>query len=168
MFGITRTDHCARRLAAGDAIDHLLTADNLPEQFYHVTLVDVKVDHVSLGRLMVTRRNVALKDIAEETTQAILVTKDEADAAYVFNQYLPISTPVLYEDGRIVGVITIDDAMLVWDEENEEDILRLAGVGQGKLSDTVLQTILQRFPWLAVFCDGNSGVSGHRPIRSQD
>jgi magnesium transporter len=47
-------------------------------------------------------------------------------------------------------VITIDDAMNVLDEEHEEDIMRLAGVGEGTLSDRVLDTVKQRLPWLAV------------------
>ena len=137
----------------GDAIDYLRSSENLPEQFYHVTLVDGKmhpVANVSLGRLMAARREVDLKEIAEETFQVIPATQDEADVAYAFNQYHLISTPVVDEDGRIVGVITIDDAMMVLDEEHEEDILRLAGVGESNLSDNVLQTTWQRFPWLAV------------------
>jgi magnesium transporter len=54
------------------------------------------------------------------------------------------------EDDRLVGVITIDDAMAVLDEEHEEDILRLAGVGEGSLADRVIGTTKRRFPWLAV------------------
>ncbi len=49
--------------------------------------------------------------------------------AYIFNQYHLISCPVVDADDRLVGVITIDDAMNVLDEEHEEDMLRLAGVG---------------------------------------
>ncbi|MGB1830144.1 MAG: magnesium transporter, partial [Paracoccaceae bacterium] len=108
----------------GDAIDYLRSSENLPEQFYHVTLVDGKmhpVANVSLGRLMAARREVDLKEIAEETFQVIPATQDEADVAYAFNQYHLISTPVVDEDGRIVGVITIDDAMTVLDNEHEED-----------------------------------------------
>jgi len=57
---------------------------------------------------------------------------------------------VVDENNRLVGVITIDDAMQVLDEEHEEDILRLAGVGEGSLSDNVVETSRQRIPWLAV------------------
>jgi len=57
---------------------------------------------------------------------------------------------VIDEDGRLVGVITIDDAMIVLEEEAEEDILRLAGVGEGSLSDRIFQTTRRRFPWLFV------------------
>ncbi len=70
--------------------------------------------------------------------------------AYAFNQYHLISAPVVDQDDRLVGVITIDDAMAVLDEEHEEDILRLAGVGEGSLTDRVLETTRQRLPWLAV------------------
>ena len=70
--------------------------------------------------------------------------------AYAFNQYHLISAPVVDDEGRLVGVITIDDAMVVLDEEHEEDILRLAGVGEGSLTDRVISTTKRRFPWLAV------------------
>ncbi len=54
-------------------------------------------------------------------------------------------------DDRLVGVITIDDAMVILDEEHEEDILRLAGVGEeSSLSDKIVETTKRRFPWLAV------------------
>jgi magnesium transporter len=57
---------------------------------------------------------------------------------------------VVDADGRLVGVITIDDAMMVLDDEAEEDILRLAGVGEGSLADRVMETTRGRLPWLAV------------------
>ena len=60
--------------------------------------------------------------------------------AYALNQYHLISTPVVDEDGRIVGVITIDYAMVVLDEEHKE-ILRIAGVGDGSQSNTVPHTL---------------------------
>lgn len=71
--------------------------------------------------------------------------------AYAFNQYHLISAPVVDEHDRLVGVITIDDAMEVLDDEHQEDILRLAGVGdESAISDTVIETLWQRVPWLAV------------------
>jgi magnesium transporter len=51
----------------------------------------------------------------------------------------------------LVGVITIDDAMIVLDDEHDEDILRLAGVdAESSLTDKVIATTRRRFPWLAV------------------
>ncbi len=137
----------------GEAIDHLRAQENLPEQFYHVVLVDPRmkpVGQVPLGKLMAARRPVKLTAIATEDFRAIPVLQYEGDVAYAFNQYHLISAPVVDDDGRLVGVITIDDAMIVLDEEHEEDILRLAGVGEGSLSDPVFETAWQRLPWLGV------------------
>ncbi len=138
----------------GQTIDYLRAdTTDLPDQFYHVILVDPRmkpVGNVTLGRILSTQRQVPLKDIVEETYRVIPATQPEADVAYAFNQYHLISAPVVDDDGRLVGVITIDDAMAVLDEEAEEDILRLAGVGEGSLSDRVFETTKQRFPWLFV------------------
>lgn len=137
----------------GQCIDYLRSAEELPEQFYHVILVDPKMrplGNITLGRIMSAHRDTPLRDITEEMFQVIPVTQDEEDVAYAFNQYHLISAPVVDESGRLVGVITIDDAMVVLDEEHEEDILRLAGVSEGSLTDTVSETARQRFPWLGV------------------
>lgn len=137
----------------GEAIDFLRNAKELPDQFYHVILVDPRwhpVGYVTLGKLLSSKRAVKLTEITEDSFRTIGVMDEEGDVAYAFNQYHLISAPVVDEDGRLAGVITIDDAMAVLDEEHEEDILRLAGVGEGSLSDSVIETTQQRIPWLAV------------------
>ncbi len=137
----------------GETIDFIRNSDELPDQFYHIVLVDPRmhpVGNVTLGRLMGSARSVKLADIQEEMFQTIPVTQDEEDVAYAFNQYHLISAPVVDEDGRLTGVITIDDAMAVLDDEHEEDILRLAGVGESSLSDGVFETSKRRLPWLCV------------------
>ncbi|UWQ34128.1 magnesium transporter [Leisingera sp. M527] len=138
----------------GQAIDFMRNSDDLPEQFYHVVLVDPRlhpIGNVTLGRIMATKREVPLTELVEDTFQVIPADQDEEDVAYAFNQYHLISAPVTDAEGRLVGVITIDDAMIVQDEEHEEDILRLAGVGEeSSLADRVIETTKRRFPWLAV------------------
>lgn len=138
----------------GQAIDFLRTAEDLPEQFYHVILVDPMmrpVGNVTLGRVLGARRDVRLGDITEDLFRTIAVDQPEKDVAYAFNQYHLISAPVVDESGRLIGVITIDDAMIVLDEEHEEDILRLAGVSDdSSLSDGVWDTVMSRLPWLMV------------------
>ncbi len=138
----------------GEAIDYLRETPHLPDQFYHVILVDPRVKptgYVTLGRLLSSRREVRLKDILEDSFRTVPATELEADVAYMFNQYHLISTPVVDATGRLVGVITIDDAMNVLDEEHEQDMLRLAGVGDdSSLSDGVWATARQRLPWLVV------------------
>ncbi|NSX56504.1 magnesium transporter [Parasulfitobacter algicola] len=137
----------------GQAIDYMRANDDLPDQFYHMILVDPRLKptgYVTLGKLLANRRETKLTLIAEESFRTIPVTQPEDQVAYAFNQYHLISAPVVDQDDRLVGVITIDDAMNVLDEEHEEDILRLAGVGEGRLSDKVISTTRRRFPWLAV------------------
>lgn len=138
----------------GEAIDYLRASDDLPEQFYHLILVDPKLRptaYVTLGKMLAHPRSVALSVITEDSFRTFDVTQDEGDVAYAFNQYHLISAPVVDEDERLVGVITIDDAMNVLDEEHEEDILRLAGVdAEGSLADKVAATVRRRFPWLFV------------------
>lgn len=138
----------------GETIDFLRAEEWLPDQFYHVILVDPAhhpVGYVTLGRLLSATRKTPLTEIQEESFRTISVYQEEADVAYAFNQYHLISAPVVDDDNRLVGTITIDDAMAVLDEEHEEDILRLAGVGdESSISDTVLETVRQRLPWLAV------------------
>ncbi|MGB0797889.1 MAG: magnesium transporter [Planktomarina sp.] len=137
----------------GQAIDHLRRADNLPEQFYHVILIDPRMrptGYVTLGKLLGTKRAVPLQDITDDDFRTMAADLPERDVAYEFNQYHIISAPVVDGDDRLVGVITIDDAMIVLDEEHEEDIMRLAGVGESSLTDRVIATTKRRFPWLAV------------------
>ena len=139
--------------SVGMAIDFLRNDANLPEQFYHIVLVDPRlhpVGNVSLGKLMSSKRSVLMKEIIEDVFQVIPADQDEADVAYAFNQYHLISAPVVDMENRVVGVITIDDAMVVLDEELEEDIMLLAGVGDSSVSDTIIETVRGRLPWLAV------------------
>lgn len=138
----------------GETIDFLRNADHLPDQFYHVILVDPRMKpkaYVTLGRLLSSRRDTGLREIAEDSFRTVTATEEEAEVAYIFNQYHLISCPVVDENDRLVGVITIDDAMNVLDEEHEEDMLRLAGVGdESSISDGVLDTVKSRIPWLFV------------------
>ncbi|MGI3169242.1 magnesium transporter [Pseudooceanicola sp. C21-150M6] len=138
----------------GQAIDYMREREDLPEQFYHVILVDPRmkpIAHVQLGKLMAARRAMPLSDLTEPSFRTFYATVDEGDVAYAFNQYHLISAPVVDDNDRLVGVITIDDAMIVLDEEHDEDILRLAGVSEeSSLTDRVIDTTKRRFPWLAV------------------
>ena len=137
----------------GDTIDHLRANADLPDQFYHIVLVDPRhrpTAYVTLGRIMSSRREVPLKAITEDSFRVFEVDEEEGDVAYAFNQYHLISAPVVDSDGRLVGVITIDDAMAVLDEEHEEDVLRLGGVGDESLSNSTLEIVRRRFPWLGI------------------
>jgi len=137
----------------GEAIDFLRSDVVLPDQFYHVILVDPRLKatgYVTLGRMLSHPRDTLLRDLTEDTFRTFHVKQDVEEVAQAINHYHMITAPVVDDDDRIVGVITIDDAMMFLEEEAEEDILRLAGVGEGSLSDRVIATTKRRFPWLAV------------------
>ena len=138
----------------GDAIAFLRTEDWLPDQFYHVVLVDPRrrpTGYVTLGKILSSRPQIMLRDITEDSFRTISALQDEGDVAYAFNKYHLISAPVVDEADRLVGMITIDDAMWVLDEEHEEDFLRMARVADDShVSDGPFQTARQRLPWLII------------------
>ena len=78
----------------GETIDFLRNSDHLPDQFYHVILIDPRMrpkGYVTLGRLLSSRREVALRAIVEDSFRTIEATDEEEDVAYIFNQYHLIS-----------------------------------------------------------------------------
>jgi len=140
--------------SVGQAIDYIRNHEDLPDQFYHVILVSPKmnpVGYVALGRVLSSRRDMGLMDLIETSFRTLKVTDPESDVAYQFNHYHLISAPVVDENGRLAGMITIDDAMEVLDEEHEEDMLRMAGIDEdSSLADSVWQTTKGRAVWLMV------------------
>ena len=137
----------------GDAIDFMRAEEWLPESFYDIVIVNPQmhpVGMVALGRLMGAARDVKLKQLMDEDFRTLRVDQSQEDVAYVFNKYHLTSAAVIDADGRLVGVITIDDAMEALEEEAEEDIRRLAGVGDEELSDGVIEIVRGRLPWLTV------------------
>ena len=65
-------------------------------------------------------------------------TDDQEDVARLFERYNLLSVGVVDDAGRLVGVITIDDIVDIIEEEADEDIKRLAGVGDEEISDSVV------------------------------
>jgi len=140
--------------SVGDAIDHMRASDDLPEQFYDVIVTDPRlrpVGTVALSRLMANGRDVRIATLMEEEFRTLPADQTREDVGYAFSQYHLVSAPVVDSDGRLVGIITIDDAVEAMEEERHEDMMRLAGVGaEEELSDTIWETAKQRFPWLFV------------------
>lgn len=137
----------------GQTIDYLRADEELPEEFYEIFVVDPAfhpVGTVPLSRVIRTRRAARIDEIMDRDLTTIPARMDQEEVAFLFEQYNLVSAPVVDDDGRLVGIITIDDVVDVIREEASEDILRLGGVGEGYLSDNVLRTTRRRFSWLFV------------------
>jgi magnesium transporter len=137
----------------GQTIDYLRDEEGLPENFSQIFVIDPSfklVGAVDLDRILRSRRPEKIEEIMRETRHAIPVDMDQEEAAQIFEQYDLLSAAVVDENERLVGVLTIDDVVDVIQQEAEEDIRRLGGVGDEELSDTVLTTSRSRVPWLLV------------------
>ncbi len=140
---------------AGQTLDHIHDAldEDLPDSFFEVFVVNPShhlLGNVFLDTLVRARRSARLDELMQER-RSVHVTEDQEEVARVFERYNLISAPVTDEDGRLVGVITIDDIVDVIEEEAEEDIKALGGVRAGEeLSSSVLWITRSRFAWLFV------------------
>jgi magnesium transporter len=137
----------------GDTIDHVRKqGEDLPELFFDIYIVDPlnrPVGSVPVSALLRAPRTVALADIMEPVNE-ITVDQDQEEVAYIFEKYHLISAPVTDSAGRLVGQITVDDIVNIIQEENREDILRLAGVSDEDRGSSVTEIVRGRVPWLAI------------------
>jgi len=138
----------------GQIIDRLRGAEEFPDRFYEVFVVDPAfkpIGAVPLSTLLRAQRDVAISTIMSEDLTVIPVSMDQEDVAYKFEQYNLISAPVVDEAERLVGMITVDDVVEIVHAESQEDMLALGGVGSDTgLTDSVVETVRSRFSWLAV------------------
>jgi magnesium transporter len=137
----------------GDAIDYLRRHPKLPEDFYVLYVINPQfrpVGILPLSTLMRHPRSARITDLMQKDLHCFTTTTDQEEVAYVFRKYGLVEAPVLGEEGRLVGTITVDDAVEVMREELEEDFLRSSGLTGQDLSRTVLASVKTRFPWLFV------------------
>jgi magnesium transporter len=136
----------------GQTIDYMRETPDLPERFWELYVIDPNhhlKGAVGLDRLLRTRRPVPIEELVDEELHPVHVTDDQEDVARLFERYDLVSAPVIDESDRLVGVITFDDIVDVIEEEAEEDIRALGGVGrEEELSDSVWSIAKGRFPWL--------------------
>lgn len=139
----------------GKTIDYLrAAATELPEDFFDIFIVSPAyriVGKIPLNQLVRSQRPVKLETLTIDETHPIPATMDQEEVAQIFRREDLISSPVVDAEGRLIGVITIDDVVDVIDEEAAEDILKLAGVDQsGDIYRAVWSTTSSRFRWLFV------------------
>ncbi len=138
----------------GQAIDYLRNnKGNLPEDFYDIYLINQNKEAkgiVPLGRLMGSKREIELNSIINKELRLVDVNTDQEDVALLFNKYGLVSAPVINNQKKIIGSITVDDVVEVIEEEREEDILKLGGVDHTDLYESVISTTKSRISWLIV------------------
>ena len=135
----------------GQTIDYLRENKDLPEEFLEIFIVDSNfkpIGTVPSSKVLRTSRETKMNTIMREMPVLIPVNMDKEEVGHVFENYNLFSAGVVNKDNKLVGMITGDDVFTVLKEEAEEDVLRLAGVGDEEITDTVLKKTKRRFTWL--------------------
>ena len=137
--------------SVGQTIDYMREAEDLPDRFYELFVVDPAyhlLGSVALNSLLRAKRPTSIDAVTERDIHPIPVEADQEAVARQFERYNLTSAPVVDGGGRLVGVITADDIVEVVQEEASEDILRMGGVAGERVSDSVWRTASHRFTWL--------------------
>ncbi len=142
-----------QHLTVGDLIDYLRDNPQLATEFWEVFVVDARhhpLGTCALSWVLRSPRQVALADVMQREQTLIPVGMDQEEVALRFQKYALISAAVVDESGRLVGQITVDDVVHIIQEEAGEDVLLLAGAGDGDINEPIFETIKSRMWWLLV------------------
>lgn len=138
----------------GKTIDYLrAAASTLPDDFLDLFIVTPSyhvVGEVSLNKLVCAQRSEKIESIVRPDIHTVSATTDQEEVAMMFRRESLSSAPVVDEDDRLIGVITVDDVIDVIDEEAQEDILKLAGVEEDDIHMSLWSTTYSRFRWLFI------------------
>ncbi len=137
--------------SVGQTIDYLRESKDLPEEFLEIFVVDNDFKPIGIvpsSRVLRTPREKKMKSIMKEMPVLISVNMDKEEVGHTFENYNLLSAGVINKNNKLVGMITADDAVTVVQEEAEEDALRLAGVGDEEITDSVIIKTKRRFNWL--------------------
>jgi magnesium transporter len=136
----------------GQVIDYLRSTADLPDDFWEVFVVNPAhhpVGTCKLSTILRTPRNRPVSDIMLPDQTLIAVDMDQEDVALRFQKYALVSAAVVDGEGRLVGMITVDDIVHIIQEEAGEDVLLLSGVGdEGDINEPVVDSYKARVRWL--------------------
>ena len=137
--------------SVGQTIDYLRESKDLPEEFLEIFVVDSDFKPIGIvpsSRVLRTPREKKMNSIMREMPVLISVNMDKEEVGHAFENYNLVSAGVVNKNNKLVGMITADDVVTVVQEEAEEDVLRLAGVGDEEITDSVIVKTKRRFNWL--------------------
>lgn len=139
--------------SVGKVIDFFRTEEDLPHDFYEIFVMDPMhhpIGTVALNKVIRSNRDILISDIMETDPKVVPVDMDQEEVAYLFRQYDMTSMGVVDNNGRLIGMITVDDVVDVIDEEAEEDFMRMAGVQETDITESVYEASKNRVIWLIV------------------
>ena len=137
--------------SVGQTIDYLRENKDLPDEFLEIFIVDSDfkpIGTVPSSKVLRTARETKMDLIMREMQVLIPVNMDQEEVGHTFENYNLTSAGVVDKNNKLVGMITSDDILTVVKEEAEEDVLRLAGVGDEEITDSILKKTKRRFNWL--------------------
>lgn len=137
----------------GQVIDYCREASDLPDDVYDLFVVDRLGrlrGSVKLGRMLRTKRPVPIVDLVDPEIPAVPADTPQEEVAHLFRDQDLVSCPVIDGERRLLGVIMVDDVVDVIDEEAEEDILKMGGVGVDDVHANTLETTQRRAWWLGL------------------
>lgn len=146
------------RMTVKEAIDHLRPNLDLVETMARIFVIDAEEHLIGIIRLRDLAFNpwdTPIRDILTPEEHTILASADQEDAAKMLARYDMSLVPVVDESGRLLGVITPDDAIEILEEESTEDIEKSAGISGEQSEVTYLNTgvmahFKRRFGWLLI------------------
>jgi magnesium transporter len=153
---LMQRDLCAvpEHWKVGQVIDYLRSTKELPDDFWEVFVVNPAhhpVGTCKLSLILRTPRSTPVSEIMQREQSLIPVDMDQEDVALRFQKYALVSAAVIDDEGRLVGMITVDDVVHIIQEEAGEDVLLLAGVGdEGDINEPVRLTVRRRLFWLVI------------------
>lgn len=140
-------------LTVAEAITALQNSRDV-EMVFYLYVVDSRrhlVGVTSLRRLLLVSPETPLKRIMTPEITSVRVDTDQEEVARMVASYNLLAVPVVDEENKLVGVVTVDDVIDVIKDEATEDLLRLAGVsGDERISTPATEAMRKRLPWLII------------------
>ena len=108
---------------------------------------------VTIRTLLLAEENATMQELMTEDVISALTTQDREEVALDFTKYDLSAMPVVDEENRLVGIVTVDDVMDVLQEETTEDIEKMAAIiplDKPYLKTAAFKMFLSRVPWLLI------------------
>ena len=142
-----------REMTVADAILRIRLIESAPTEIYTCYVTEKKklIGVVDVKELLTTSESKLIEEIMETNMLYAQTTDDQEDVARTITKYGLIALPIVDHEMCMVGIVTVDDAMLVLQEEETEDISIMAGVSpsdESYFGTTVFEHVKSRIPWL--------------------